>query len=311
MRDNILATLAYYDILDFPLKADEVLNYLVKLNNNLNPEEVSLGNIKRILNQLVLDGKVYKDSLPASEAGSYYFLDEKNYLVPLRLKREKISAQKWAKARKAIRWLRFIPYVEAVFASGSLALNNCDELSDLDVLIVTKYGRIWLTRLLVSSLLSLIRIRRRYFQKIAPDKICLNHYITDQSLKIQFESMYNAQNYLNLKPILLRDQNIINEFFSQNSWLGDYIFHPHPKHYDTVIYYSVGAKVLGFLLDSKFGDWLEKLARNYQIRRITKNPLTKAANGHVVFDDNQLAFHPDSPEGQITTQYFEVIKYGS
>lgn len=296
MRDNILATLVYYDIFDFPLRAEEVLRYLIKLNNGLDPDRITLGNVKKNLDQLVLDGLVNLEN-------NYYFLYEKIYLAPLRIKREKISREKWIKAKKAIRWLRLVPYVQAVFASGSLALNNCDELSDLDVLIVVKHGRIWLTRFLVSGLLSLVRARRRYFDKIAPDKICLNHYITDQSLRIPFESMYNAQNYINLKPILIKTPKIINDFFKQNSWIGNYIYNPNPEYYDIMIYHSSINGLLTLLLNSRFGNWLEKLARAYQIRRIAKNPLTSQTDGHIVFNDEQLSFHPDSPEKKIFSSY--------
>lgn len=301
MIDNILATLTYYDIFDFPLKADEVLAYLVKLEKPLDQKEISLENIKKALDQLVLDGRVGREE-------SFYFIDDKNYLVPLRIKRQKISAKKWVKAKKAIRWLRFIPYVEAVFASGSLALSNCDELSDLDVLIVVKHGRIWLARLLITGMLSLIRSRRRYFDKVAPDKICPNHYITDKSLRIPFGSIYNAQNYVNLKPILVRNPKTVEDFFNQNSWIGNYIYYSKPKYSNSVIHPNAIGNFSSLLLNNKFGDCLESLARRYQISRITRNPLTKSIVGHVVFNDNQLAFHPDSPEATIMEKYISKLK---
>jgi len=298
--NNILATVIYYDIFDFPLKAEEVLAYLVKLEKPIDLKEISLENIKKTLDQLVLDGRIGRE-------GDYYFIDDKNYLVPLRIKRQNISAKKWIKTKKAIRWLKFIPYVQAVFASGSLALNNCDELSDLDVLIVVKHGRIWLTRLLVAGMLSLIRARRRYFDKVAPDKICPNHYITDKSLKIPFESIYNAQNYINLKPILVRNPKIVEDFFSQNSWIGNHMYYPKPTYSNTVTSYNVIGDFLTFLLNNKFGNWLESIARTYQAKRITRNPLTRSLSGHIVYDDNQLAFHPDSQEVNIVDKYSRIL----
>ncbi len=337
MRDNVLATLAYYDVLDFPLKAEEVLKCLIRLDprslsfyharqnfwpsasgadhengsKNLGGHDrgnliVTIADIKKILDQLILE------KLADFNQG-YYFLPGRDYLAPLRLKREKISRKKWAKARQAIWWLKFIPYVEAVFASGSLALNNCDELSDLDVLVVTKHGRIWLTRFWITAWLSVIGARRKPFDKIAPDKICLNHYITDKSLRIPFESMYNAQNYVNLKPVLIRNWKIVEKFREENNWIskfviGDWAISNDPEKLIRINRLARLVSGIGkTTLNTKLGDWLEKIARRYQIKRIEANPLTKSPTGHVVYSDEQLAFHPDSPESSVLERFDQKL----
>lgn len=316
MRDSVLATLVYYDVLDFPLKAEEVLRYLIKLDEGINGN-IGVKDVRQELDQLVLDGTVGTDN-------GFYYLSDRNHLVPLRIKKEKISRKKWKKAKSAIKWLKFLPYVEAVFASGSLALGNCDELSDLDVLVVVRHGRIWLARLFVSGVLSLLRIRRKWSDKIAPDKICLNHYITDESLKIPFRNLYNAQTYANLRPLLLKNKIIFGDFYGQNSWLGNYLLNPPDNiSYDIMIYHkgdcdvswvvSTVDLIWKLILNTTLGDWLEKIAKKYQIRRIENNPLTRSKIGHVVYSDEMLAFHPDSPESQIIQKYennLEKLKTG-
>lgn len=318
-KNNILITLAYYDVLDFPLKAEEVLRYLIKTETLLSPEEINIGNIKQTLDQLLLDKVV-------GFGGGYYFFHDRDYLIPLRKKRQKISERKIARATSAVRWLRFLPFMKTIFASGSLALKNCEELSDLDVLVVVKHGRIWLARLLISGVLSFLRIRRKSFEKIAPDKICLNHYITDKSLKIPFENLYNAQTYLNLKPILIRDEKIFSDFFNENAWLNKYLCSAgNNKFYDSMMYHKIGigdkgqevgikwlAKaVSGFFewaLNSRLGNWLEQKSKNYQVKRIEANPLTIKPEGHVVYSDEQLAFHPGSVEKEIIEKYNQRLK---
>src|SRR3989344_6398789 len=89
--------------------------------------------------------------------GSYEYLFDREYLVPLRKERERIAKRKWRIARRVAWWMRFLPFVRVVFASGSLSMNNTDELSDLDVVIVAKHGYIWTTRFLVNGLLFLLR----------------------------------------------------------------------------------------------------------------------------------------------------------
>ncbi|MGD0977469.1 MAG: hypothetical protein ABR875_04245 [Minisyncoccia bacterium] len=321
MRNNVLATLVYYDVLDFPLKTEEILGYLIKTDDEI-IDDITIQEVKKTLDQLILESVADVDQ-------KFYYLAGRDYLVPLRIKNEKTSREKWAKAERAIKWLKFVPFVKAVFASGTLAMNNCDELSDLDVLVVAKHGRIWLTRMLVSGMMALLRVRRKWTDKIAPDKICLNHYITDRSLRIPFENIFNAQTYANLKPMLVKNKKIIENFYKENIWLNKYLItDPEDSIYDIMIYHKwieIGwvARVVAvageWLLGSWRGNWLEKMAKNYQVNKIEKNPLTVAAlsheskgghgsGSHIVYSDEMLAFHPDSPETAIIEKYQEKLK---
>lgn len=320
-KHNILATLAYYDVLDMPLRAEEVWLRLVNFKHledsgsrvqgsegsqNTPYPKVGLDVVYKELHQLVLDGT-------ANRSGEYYFLFGREYLVPLRLKHEEIAKRKWQKAKRAIQWLRFVPYVRAVFGSGSLAINNTDELSDLDVLVVVKHGRIWLARLWITVLLSVLGVRRRGSDKIAPDKICLNHYISDQSLLIPFQSIYNAQTYSNLIPIYVRSKNLIEQFKNANRWVLDFVFSWNLPD-KPLIKNGWLEKITGLaetVLDSKIGNIFEKWARNYQYNRIVQNPATRQPAGRVIITDEQLEFHPHSIETSIIKKYNDnLIKLG-
>ena len=302
IRQNILATLAYYDVLDLPLTAREVFARLINFkhlpNWKLETGNWKLEDVLRELGQLVFDRIV-------SRMGEYYFLFNKRYLVPLRLKHEKIAKNKWRKARHAIRWLSLLPYIEAVFASGSLAISNTDELSDLDVLIVIQSGRMWLARLLITSLLSVLHVRRRGSDRIAPDKICPNHYISDGSLSIPYKSVYNAQTYCNLVPIYARREEIIEKFKNANSWVLDFVFNwnLNDKPILKTGWLEIIAKLVESSLSTKLGDFLEKRAKRFQYRRIDLNPATRQSGGRVVFNDEQLEFHPRSIETIIIKKY--------
>lgn len=299
-----MATLAYYDVFDFPLKAGEVFYRLVSFvhledaGSAAYSRHDDFGKLGHELDQLVLDGAV-------SRSGDFYFLNDREYLIPLRLKREKLAERKWRKALRAIRWLALAPYIRAVFASGSLAAANPDELSDLDVLIVVKHGRIWLSRLFISAILSLIRMRRGGRDIIAPDKICPNHYVTDQSLKINLPSLYNAQTYANLKPIWVRDLQIAQNFKEQNGWALNYVSHwnwsnrPRLKSAPSSFMRGMGE----FLLNNFWGDWLEGVARRYQSARISSGRQSNEPGGRVVYNDSQLEFHPRSIEAEVIAGY--------
>ena len=256
----------------------------------------------------------------ASFSDGFYFLFGQDYLAPLRLRREELAKKKWKKVFRAVWWLKFLPYIRAVFASGSLAMSNTEELGDLDVLVIVKHGRIWLSRLLISGLLSVIGMRRKYNQKIAPDKICLNHYITDKSLLIPYKSIYTAQTYVNLRPVFVSDPKVIGEFYQANSWLSEYLlgFRPNLKYYDIMKYHSENlgrsslakfkAAVWEAILNTKVGDRLENRARNWQAKRIEEHRKQDPPGGRVVYNDEQLEFHPGSLEKEIIEKYNQRLK---
>ena len=312
-KNNILATLAYYDVFDFPLKEEEIFKFLFNfeyLSVSGERQAPDPGELKTELETLRNNGTIgFYDG--------FYFLFEKNYLVPLRIKREKLAKEKWRKTIRAVKWLRFVPYLKGVFASGSLAMSNTDELSDLDVLVVIRRGRIWLARLLASGLLSLLGVRRKYNQEIAPDKICPNHYITDGSLHIPFKSIYNAQTYINLKPIFISEPELIGEFFEANSWLGEYVLNFEAKKsaaekinmaMNHNFLTKTKSKISELILNTKLGDWLENRARRWQIDRIERHKKQDPPGGRVVYDDNCLEFHPGSVEKEIIEKYNQRLK---
>ena len=312
IRDNILATLAYYDVFDFPLKAEEVAARFVNFRHLNQFSDIArplvlrcpqIQEIKKDLDQLILDGLV-------GRAGEYYFLFDREYLAPLRLKREKTANRKWRIARRAIWWLRFVPYVQAVFASGSLAMRNTDELSDLDVLIVVKHGRIWLARFLILAVLSILGVRRRGSDKIAPDKICPNHFITDKSLCIPFKSIYTAQTYANLVPIYCRAIELIQRFKEANQWVLDYVSQWNFNFVEVKPQQKPQQPMFG---SSTSKHWsvaqsLENWLRQYQSKRIARNPHTGQPGGRVIYTDEQLEFHPSSIESGIIRKYNQKMK---
>ena len=301
LSDKILATLAYYDVLDFPLNKGEIWRYLV------NSAYFGKGQYHEPYNEdnlLVEIGLLEREKIINRRDG-FYFLFGREYLVPLRQRKFELWQKKWRLTLRAVRVLYAAPFVKAIFASGSLAFRNTRELSDLDVLIVVKSGRMWLSRLFIAFVLSILGIRRKAGQQIAPDKICPNHYITDGLLTMPLVSMYIAQEYANLVPLMFKNSKIIEEFIAANLWVLKYI--------DTWRLPSIPAiksspwEVIGqfleALLNAKLGDYFEKIARSYQRKRILDNPITREQSAYVSVSDNALAFHPNSSEVRILTQY--------
>ena len=310
LRNSILATLGYYDILDHPLTLLEVYKYLINPGRIMKlPKGVSdigLDSISLKLDELIKIGII-------GEKNGFYHLVNKNYLYDLRIEREKISSQKWKIYLRLSKWLAITPYLRGVFASGSMALGNTDDNSDFDVLIIARQKRLYTCRFFLWLITSLLGVRRKRFDKIAPNKFCFNHYISDEHLNLIHESLFNAQTYIHLKPVLI-EHKLIERFYSANLWLNNYVYNFRPQyHYvrrsiKPNFILKLLAKTGEFILNTSFGDGLENILKKYQQNRIKSNPATYESGGRVVFNDRELEFHPRSFEKIVLAKYKENLK---
>lgn len=312
LEKSILATLVYYDVLDRPLTGWEVFKYLMQSWKNLellNYCSIAPHNnkLKEVLENLDNSSELNK---LISQKNGFYFLKNRQRIIKQRIERQKMADQKWKKAKRLIKLLQVIPFVRLVMVSGSLAMNNTKDKSDADLLVITKAGRIWTCRGLITLFVHIIGYRRH--GNLTKDRICLNHYLTDKSLKIPFKSLYNAQTYAHLVPVL--NITLYRRFQKANKWIKDYlVFYPNAqKGYLKKIrpneFLDFLRKIREIILDGVIGNGVEFILKKFQERRIRKDPLTYQAGGRVVFNDKQLEFHPDSPEKWILEKYNQKMK---
>ncbi len=309
VEKQILATIAYYDIFDYPLTSHEIFSYLIGRGGNEN------GGCKNSLGD-ILDCLERSETLKSKIGVKYgfFFLNGRDVIVAKRLDRKKTADQKWKRAKKIFRIMQIIPFLQSIFVSGSLALGNSREDSDIDIMIVAKKGRIWTVRVLVTILTAILGVRRH--KKVTENRICLNHYITDQSLQIPFQSIYNAQSYIHLKNVFdfEKDKKLFEKFQNENGWIRNYAVNYEPS--DLGISRSVkrnGAvqlipKFFEFFLSGKFGDSLERKLSRMQSNKIKNNPFFKEKGGRVIINDDQLEFHPESHESHIIPNFNKKMR---
>ena len=341
LEKQILATVVYYDILDYPLTGFEVFLYLVKnchceeatateaisqlCANNLNtglPRHVlsdDRQNISR--NDSIYIAEVI-DLLNTSEhlkkyfgqKLGFYFLKKREGIVRQRLDRKKLADQKWKKIKKIFWIMQITPFMKMVLVSGSLALGNSKDESDIDLIIISKEKRIWSVRTFVTLLTFILGVRRH--SNVTKNKICLNHYITDESLKIPFESLYNAQSYLHLINVYnsKEDKKLFRKFQEENKWIRKYAGNYELTELGgfrsikrSKILNSI-SKFSEFILAGKVGDYLENALSKIQSNKIKKDPLYKKSGGRITINDDQLEFHPDSHEANIIPEFNRRMK---
>jgi predicted nucleotidyltransferase len=316
LEKSILATITYYDTMDYPLTGFEVFKYLINpkhiasfskldLNSEIEPlKTINLIDVLRTLNNSNLQRYI-------DEKNGFYFLKGKSNLYEIRIERQKISDKIWQKSRKILKWLQIIPYIRAVLMNGSVAMHNAGEKSDIDLLIVTKNKRIWITRFLTTMLFQIIR-RRRHGNKIK-NRFCLNHYIANNFLKSSLLNLYVAHLYAHLVPVLEIEKGIYNRFQFENRWIGNYLYFYNIEKLDNQKkiknsgIMKIFRKFQEVILDTFLGGILEKILGFFQKKRIKNHPLINQKDGRIVFDDNQLEFHPNSQGIKILDKYEKRI----
>jgi hypothetical protein len=205
MEKAVIKTLIYADCFDFPLKAWEVHKWLMG-------KKVDLRQIERCLNRLIKKGEVgFKQD--------YYFLKGRKKLVNKRVSNLGFVRNQSRRAYFYGGLLRVIPWIKMVGISGSLAVENSDERSDIDLFIITDKERLWISRLFSLIIMSFFGVRREKYEKEeqAVNKICINSLIDINNLAFYNNNIYLAHELLQLRVIWQRD-NVYQHFLESNLW---------------------------------------------------------------------------------------------
>jgi hypothetical protein len=286
LHKNILATVVYYDVMDYPLTSFEVWKYLIAnnaANGQANERECSLAEVM--------------DKLESEETQKYieeyqgfYFLKNRKNLVGQRLERNKISETKYKIILRAARFLKFIPHIRMIAATGRVAMKNAEEKSDLDVLIVFEKGHIFTGRFLTFALLNIMGIRRN--DKKIKNRICLNNFLST-AFSVSTKDLFSSHAYVFMLPVFGFES--YKKFIENNIWIKNC----RPNFKNEVppveeIKDSDFAKIIRKILEKIFSfEFIERSLKKIQIAKIEANPKTQKKGGVIIYSDDELAFWPD------------------
>lgn len=302
LEKNILATVVYYDGLNYPLTAFEIWKYLIRSDYHL-----ARGASVKITLAQVLKKLAEKNLFNfLDHCNGFYFLRGRNELIPRRIKNGKISVDKIKKLRRVAWWLRFVPFVRMVAISGALAMKNARASSDLDLFIVFKAGKIWTGRTLVTGLVHILGLRR-HGKKIA-NRVCLNFFVTDESLEVITKDLFSASEYMFLFPLYGFD--LYNKFQIKNRWIAKM----KPAYALTEIqplttlgdssWMRISRDLGEIVLAPKC---LENYLKKVEKKRIAQNPKTLQEGSLVYAGDDALVFLPDPHGPKIFEKFKEKL----
>lgn len=199
-KENILATLAYFDIFKYPLTGGEIYLFLKNKYHQADFEQA--------LRYLVAHQLVF-------QFNNFYSLKNDYNLVVRRYNGNQKAAEMIKVAHKIGDWLIRFPYVRGVAISGSLSKNYADENSDIDLFIITAKNRLWIARTLMHA------FKKLTFLVNKQDYFCMNYYIDEAQLEIKEKTIYTAVEVVTLIP--LQGDTVMEQFYAANSWTREYL----------------------------------------------------------------------------------------
>lgn len=124
------------------------------------------------------------------------------------------------KLRKYLPVFIACPYARAIFLGGSVSLGSAAAESDIDIFVVSKNNRVWLSKLFMASILSIVGERRT--RQNFSEKFCLNVFLSNKNPILPHQDNIGASFYKNLIPVWSENENEIKNFWEVNSWIKNF-----------------------------------------------------------------------------------------
>ncbi|MBP9760756.1 MAG: hypothetical protein KBD15_00755 [Candidatus Magasanikbacteria bacterium] len=289
LRQSIIQTLSYFDMFDMPLTREELYRWLWQ------PPAVSY-------QEFVVFLDIHDTGMPWAYVQGHYVLKKRESLIEKKQEGGHIVHTKLQIAKKAAKKLRWIPFVRACCVCNTVAGGGVKPDSDIDVFLIIQERRLWVTRLLVTLVLSLFFLRRTKTR--VTNKICLSFYVTTNQqclchVRMPEPDIYFAYWMHHLIPVYDPDHSL-GVLMEKNTWLQEYLPHASLAHapqssvqiHHTRISQKV-QQVFEYFFGGKRGDFFEKKTKAVQLKKMQHNTtsLQHAGDTRVMISDSILKFH--------------------
>lgn len=210
LEREILKTLAFYSVFDFPLTAFEIYK--------------NLGAPAKLDEVCVAIDTLKSNSLVKDKNG-YYFLPQKDSANPAEKRKARflVSFKKLNRAKKIAWFLSYFPFVRFIGICNSLGYFNASDESDIDFFIIARRGRVWTARFFMAFFLKIFNLRPTL--SFNRDRICLSFIIADDGLDISAVKLDGGDPYFYhwfswIMP--LYGWKHYKNFIEANSWIKNY-----------------------------------------------------------------------------------------
>jgi len=273
-----------YDVseyLKFPFTVEEVANYFLP-KSNLTAQQ---------LESMLTNGKFGDLGFKIRDG---YLTTNDGQTQLSRSEMEQTSADKLNSASGFANLLtRAIPFIRTVAVTGSVAYGSATKWDDIDLFIVTKRNRLW-----ISALLTLVLVRLNKLLMLRPphlSRFCLS-YVHDEQGFLK-ESQRNRSNPLFARELLkakpVAGEMEYRKILEDNDWVADLYSRPYLEKLSmlsgaldgTTVSGEVGSPTLSFLMDWAEGMTYAILSRYLKLRAYLTNLKLKSEGKDLrVFD---------------------------
>jgi len=226
----------------------------------------------------------------------FYFLKSDKGLISSKILRKRNSLKKFQIARDVTKLLKRVPLIKMVAVTGSLSMFNAKDSSDIDLIVITRKGRLWTTRLLSILLLVLYGFNlRRWGDKKEKNKICINMWIDETNLTWpkNDRNFYTSHEIAQIIP-LYNKQKIYQMFLNKNNWLKE--FWPNSVKIESI------KKYRKYIKPNIVEKAVERVAYNFQ-KFYMKNKRTRE-----VINSKKAIFHPIDRAKDINTRLMKYLE---
>lgn len=308
---GILATLAYFDVFEFPLRRKELIRWFF-------PQEPIPGLRPEDIESTLDQSEAIKGHIEQNDG--WYTLRDRSSLIALRAERARFAKRKWRIAKFAAGLLRVIPFLRMAAVCNTLAIGNARDESDIDFFIIGRSHRLWTMRLLTTAWLDFARLRRK--GSAIRDKICLSFYVTRDAanlepLRLKPEDPHFLFWIDQFVPLLDEYNHDFADFQRANAWVRDRLPFAMPAGHQALVKQRTLTRTLkGFAewtLNGRFGDWIEQKAKEFQKKKMEQNThsLSWEHSTKVIISDNILKFHEQDRREEyrrkFETRFWDVI----
>nr|WP_294794417.1 hypothetical protein [uncultured Mucilaginibacter sp.] len=258
IKEDILATLAYFDMFNYPLVSSEIYLFL---RNKYQPNDFD-----NALRELVSNRLLFR-------FGVFYSLKNDHANIERRRNGNKKADDLIKVAERVGDILIKFPYVRGIAISGSLSKNFADDHSDIDLFIITSANRLWLARTLMHLFKKLTYLVNKQ------DCFCMNYYIDEKQLEIAEKNIYTAIEIVTLIP--LQGDTIIEKFYAANTWTHQHLPNKTMRVSTAKpLKFNAFKQLIEAAFNNRLGNALDNLLMKITAKRWMKKTQLNKVNAH-------------------------------
>ena len=273
-EQNILRTLGYFDLFQYPLTKEEI--YL------FHAEPVLHSTIDTALETLVNDRSVFL-------LDEFYAVQNDISLAQRRRKGNLLAVEQMKRAGKVAKLLSKFPFTSGIAVSGSLSKNFANEETDIDFFIVTDANRLWIAR-------TFMHLYKKFtFLTGHQNWFCMNYYVDEAGLEINEKNIFTAMEIVTLLP--MQGKGSLNNFMAGNSWVKKYFPVERPVINDTPeMERGLFRRLIEKIFYGNFGNSIDKKLMNITDRRWQKKTQKHQLNSKGISMGMVVGRHVSKPD---------------